>query len=482
MTPSLERALDRASSARRLTSVVVLQFADLATLTLAYCVALQATEYGLRGMFFGRWLDWSISMRQLAGLGVCLLAWHVLLHARGLYGSYRLVRTRQMLLDIAHAVMLTTVPVVVPLGVVGGLSHTDGIVLASFPVLAFVGLALERLCVRAVVTVLRALGRNLRYAVVVGDARSAARTAALLTERESLGYVVVNTLDVTARSDDGKPFLEDFEAILDRHPVDEVFVDLPFSRHHALIGAIAGLCHEQGSIVRIVANLGLERHGWRTASTLVDQPIVTVGNTPYDPLYLSAKRLLDLLVSTVVVVTLAPLFVAIAIAIKLDSPGLVFFAQERVGQNRRRFRAYKFRTMVPNAEALQAELEAKNEATGAIFKMREDPRVTRLGSWLRRTSLDELPQFFNVLRGEMSLVGPRPLPLRDVNRIDVRWHKRRFAVKPGITCLWQVNSREPNFNKLITADMDYIERQSFTLDLKILAKTVPAVLLRQGVH
>jgi lipopolysaccharide/colanic/teichoic acid biosynthesis glycosyltransferase len=160
----------------------------------------------------------------------------------------------------------------------------------------------------------------------------------------------------------------------------------------------------------------------------------------------------------------------------------VFFAQERVGLKRRRFRLYKLRTMVSNAEQQQTALEALNEADGPVFKIRDDPRITRFGRWLRRTSLDELPQLWNVLHGEMSFVGPRPLPLRDVERIAVATHKRRFSVKPGITCLWQIHRREPRFHEWIKADLAYIDNWSLTLDLQILLKTIPAVLSRRGAY
>jgi lipopolysaccharide/colanic/teichoic acid biosynthesis glycosyltransferase len=162
----------------------------------------------------------------------------------------------------------------------------------------------------------------------------------------------------------------------------------------------------------------------------------------------------------------------------------VFFIQRRVGYNRRQFNMVKFRTMVPDAERLQKELEALNEAHGPVFKIKDDPRITSIGRLLRKTSLDELPQLFNVLRGDMSLVGPRPLPLRDVQRFEENYLKRRFSVKPGITCLWQVNGRSAttSFDEWIEQDLAYIDHWSFVLDLKILAKTIPAVIKGTGAH
>jgi lipopolysaccharide/colanic/teichoic acid biosynthesis glycosyltransferase len=168
---------------------------------------------------------------------------------------------------------------------------------------------------------------------------------------------------------------------------------------------------------------------------------------------------------------------AIAAAIRLTSPGAALFVQERYGLHKRRFRMYKFRTMVADAERLQAELESCNEAQGPVFKIRNDPRITAIGRFLRKTSLDEFPQFLNALKGEMSLVGPRPLPLRDVSRFDDASLMRRFSVKPGLTCLWQINDRsQSNFDRWIALDLRYIDEWSLKLDLKILAHTVPAVI------
>jgi lipopolysaccharide/colanic/teichoic acid biosynthesis glycosyltransferase len=173
--------------------------------------------------------------------------------------------------------------------------------------------------------------------------------------------------------------------------------------------------------------------------------------------------------------------IAAAIAVHLSSGGPILFVQTRYGRNRKRFPMFKFRSMVIDAEQRQAELETMNEAQGPVFKLKSDPRVTRVGTFLRRTSIDELPQLFNVLRGEMSLVGPRPLPLRDVSRFEESWLLRRFSVRPGITCLWQIKGRsETTFDQWIEQDLTYIDHWSLGLDLKILLMTIPAVLRGSG--
>ena len=167
--------------------------------------------------------------------------------------------------------------------------------------------------------------------------------------------------------------------------------------------------------------------------------------------------------------------------IKLTSPGPVLFVQERVGLGKRSFRLYKFRTMMQGAEKKLAELEHLNEMSGPVFKIKNDPRITKIGHFLRKTSIDELPQLINVLKGDMSLVGPRPLPVRDYNGFEQDWQRRRFSVRPGITCLWQVNGRSNvSFDKWMKLDMEYIDNWSLLLDFKILILTIPAVFRGSG--
>jgi exopolysaccharide biosynthesis polyprenyl glycosylphosphotransferase len=193
------------------------------------------------------------------------------------------------------------------------------------------------------------------------------------------------------------------------------------------------------------------------------------------------KRTFDIALSSILLIILLPLFLLVSVLIKLDSRGPVFFIQERVGLNKRRFHLFKFRTMIQDAEHLRDQLAELNEVSGPVFKIKHDPRLTRVGKWLRKLSIDELPQLINVFIGEMSLVGPRPLPVVDYNGFNKDWYNRRFSVRPGITCIWQINGRNNiSFDRWMELDMNYIDNWSLSLDLKIILKTIPAVVSCKG--
>jgi exopolysaccharide biosynthesis polyprenyl glycosylphosphotransferase len=193
------------------------------------------------------------------------------------------------------------------------------------------------------------------------------------------------------------------------------------------------------------------------------------------------KRILDFSVALITVIIVFPVMMLVALLIKIASPGPILFPQKRVGHNKRKFTMYKFRTMVVDAEKQMEQLQHLNEVSGPVFKIKDDPRITPIGKFLRKTSIDELPQLFSVLKGDMSLVGPRPLPVRDYEGFNEDWQRRRFSVKPGITCLWQVQGRSSiSFEKWMELDLQYIDKWSLWLDLQILAQTIPAVLRGSG--
>jgi exopolysaccharide biosynthesis polyprenyl glycosylphosphotransferase len=275
--------------------------------------------------------------------------------------------------------------------------------------------------------------------------------------------------------------LDDVPRVLSANQVDEVMICLPLRSHYERIEEIANAATEGGIVVRMPADFFELRLAHADVDHLHRIPIVTLAASTPPAQGLLIKRALDILGASAGLLLLAPLLLVIGVAVSLDSPGPILFAQERVGLGRRRFWMWKYRTMLQGSEAQQGVLEARNGLRGAAFKLWHDPRVTRVGRILRRLSLDELPQLFNVLKGEMSLVGPRPLWVRDAERISVDWQRRRFSMKPGLTCLWQANGRhEISFDHWMELDLQYIDNWSPTLDVEILMKTVPAVIRGTG--
>jgi exopolysaccharide biosynthesis polyprenyl glycosylphosphotransferase len=402
-----------------------------------------------------------------------LVFWHLTLRSLGLYRSYRLSPRPQEWRDLAVASAIGVVPL---------LAFTGPLLPATFGAIALAGLGAQRALLRSLARGIRRRGRNLRNIVLVGTADTARDVRTRLVRHDELGYRIADVVRVDDARAEHDTILARVADGIDHGGLDEVFVALPFDVAQGLMRELLALCGEQGVTVRLVTSALDALLARARVDEFDGSPVVTIFNGPPDSLSLAAKRLIDVLLSAVGLVLLAPMLAVLAILVKLDSSGPVFFAQERVGLKRRRFRLYKLRTMVSDAEQQQTALEALNEADGPVFKIRNDPRITRIGRWLRRTSLDELPQLWNVLLGEMSIVGPRPLPLRDVERIAVATHKRRFSVKPGITCLWQIHRREPRFHEWIKADLAYIDNWSLTLDLQILLKTIPAVLSRRGAY
>jgi exopolysaccharide biosynthesis polyprenyl glycosylphosphotransferase len=275
--------------------------------------------------------------------------------------------------------------------------------------------------------------------------------------------------------------LTDFNAYIRDNVVDEVVIALPMKSLYQEASRIFTICEEQGIIVRNLSDIFNSKLARSRTEYFEGEPLTAHYSGAMGGWQVWAKRIMDLVLSIILLLVLSPLFLLTALLIKLDSPGPVFFIQERVGLGKRKFRLYKFRTMIDGADKLQDELEALNEVSGPVFKMKNDPRVTKVGKLLRKISIDELPQVFNVLKGDMSLVGPRPLPVRDYNGFDQDLHRRRFSIRPGITCLWQVNGRSSvPFENWMQMDMQYIDNWSLWMDLKIMVKTIPAVFKGSG--
>jgi exopolysaccharide biosynthesis polyprenyl glycosylphosphotransferase len=273
--------------------------------------------------------------------------------------------------------------------------------------------------------------------------------------------------------------IDDLEEILHGRIVDEVAICLPFSMEE-IIEQAAYLCEQEGKVVRMpVAPVERVLTGGRL-ETIDGVGVYSLANGPDRAFSLIVKRILDIAGSAVLLVLLSPLVLVLAALIKLDSKGPVLFRQARVGLHGRPIHVLKFRSMCVGAEEQLEDLLKHNEINGYAFKLANDPRITRVGRFLRRSSLDELPQLWNVFRGEMSLVGPRPPLPSEVANYDI-WHRRRLSMKPGMTGLWQVGARRsPEFDHWVEQDLEYIDSWSLWLDLKIIARTVPAVLAGTG--
>jgi len=268
---------------------------------------------------------------------------------------------------------------------------------------------------------------------------------------------------------------------LREHPVGRViFVSAESPKN----GDLPPDCEAEGIEVWIVSNQINGIIGVPHVSTVGNSRILIFHRNRSEAWYHLTKRILDIIASLFALILLSPLLLCIVISIKLTSPGPVIFKQVRSGKRGKRFTIFKFRSMVINAPEMHSDLQDHNEMDGPVFKISKDPRVTTLGAFLRRTSLDELPQLFNVLRGEMTLVGPRPLPDYETLKIAASSHRRRLSVKPGLTCLWQISGRSSitSFEDWVNLDLKYIDKASFALDLWIILKTIPVVLFRCGAH
>jgi exopolysaccharide biosynthesis polyprenyl glycosylphosphotransferase len=360
-------------------------------------------------------------------------------------------------------------------------------IVLMFACLDFLGLLLIRLWfVWHFRRVLRN-GDNHLQVLIIGTGNRASRLSKALRGNTEWGLRILGHLDpdealVGESIDDAKVLgaVKDISSVLKNHVVDQVILAIPRGMI-ANVEQIAWACEEEGVRFSVMADVFDVRVARMELVEFGGLPLLTLYPVSRDEWKDLVKRFIDLAISLALLPALLVVTAGIAIAIKLDSSGPVFFMQQRVGLNKRLFPMYKFRTMFTGSERRLKEIEHLNEAKGPIFKIANDPRITRVGKILRRTSLDELPQLFNVIRGEMSLVGPRPMSIRDVDLFDKGIQRKRFSVKPGITCLWQVSGRSLlPFSKWLELDLYYIANWSLAMDFKILLKTIPAVVRGTG--
>ena len=358
-------------------------------------------------------------------------------------------------------------------------------VVAAFFAADAVLLTVSRLTLVMVLNIYRIRGRSNRNVIIIGSGPKAKRIADRILENKNWGIRILGFLDYH-RSGLWRyrdiPLMGHPDGLADvilGRQVDYLVVAVDEADLN-LTGHAFAVAEEMGITVCLLSDVYFHPISKATSTTFLDFPAVVYSSAPDDRIHLSMKKVIDWFGAMAGVALSLPLAITAAAAIKLEDGGPVFFRQTRSGRNGKPFTMLKFRTMVPKADQLKESLTGKNEMSGPVFKIRNDPRVTKVGAFLRKTSIDELPQLINVLKGDMSLVGPRP-PLPDeVAKYD-RWQRRKLSVKPGLTCLWQVNGRNQiDFEDWMKLDLEYIDNWSLWLDTKILMKTVPAVFKREG--
>lgn len=436
----------------------------------------------------GRILGGQFSGNELLGVLVLGFAWLAIFNSVVQYETNRLKPLQSQIVDVIKATTASAFLLTLAASIFG-FSRISREATVIFWLVASCLCVLARVLLRGVLMEVRRSGYNYRHVVILGFNDTALKIAQRIDANPVLGYKIagfISDLDDGQAGPTRQPphpvigHVKDLKAILEQRAVDEIVICVPFMTHVALTAEAVRLAHELGIVVRLfpdtasaqlVSRLHVERFEGDPVITLFREQML---------MQLLLKRLMDIVLSLAGLIALSPLLLLVALIIKFTSPGPVLFAQQRVGMNKRLFKLYKFRSMYVDAEARKRELEHLNEMDGPVFKIKNDPRVTPVGRFIRKTSIDELPQLLNVLFGQMSLVGPRPPLLSEVDRYE--WlYRRRLSIKPGITCLWQISGRNNiTFKQWMEMDKAYIDNWSLWLDMKILAKTIPAVVLSRG--
>ena len=420
---------------------------------------------------------------------IVLILWSVLFFTYESYHSHRTVPLTREAFTTLRAigvgmVLLATLAYLLPLR---QLSRSWFIL---FAVLSSVLLVAEKILLRVIARWVRSKGLNYRTIVIVGTGRRATDIARMVLGHKYWGYKILGFVSDGHRLSNGwaryRIFgsVPDLKRILETGEIGEPIDEIVFAVTRKKLDEMKQIflmCEELGIRTRVAMNIFQNRVARMEIEELEGVPFLTFTTTPSNEAQLALKRALDVALSVGVLALAAPIIVAAAALIKITSPGSVLFKQRRIGLNGRIFTLYKFRTMIADAHARREEVAHLNEMNGPAFKAKDDPRVTPIGRWLRRFSLDELPQLWNVLKGDMSLVGPRP-PIPEEVASYHRWHRRRLSMKPGLTCLWQISGRNEiaDFDRWMKMDLQYIDNWSPSLDFKILLRTIPAVLSGKG--
>ena len=421
---------------------------------------------------------------------IILPLWFLLLKGRRLYESQRFSPPGKEIFNILAAVSIGVITLSALSFILNARYLSRGLIILFFIINAAL-LTLSRVSIRLLLRSARQKGYNYRNFLIIGTGKEAQKVLQLVKELKYLGIKVTGFI-APAPEDNGENGkkaqdynilggVDDLPGILCRERVDGVIIALPINYFKNLRKSLE-ICEEMGIAAYVASEFLKRKIAKACLEELCGMPFLSFTTTPQLPWSMAVKRLLDITVSCALLVLLCPLFLAVAMAIKLTTRGPALFKQERVGMRGRRFTLLKFRTMVDNAEQLKYGLNNQNAMDGPVFKIKNDPRLTGVGRLLRKLSLDEFPQLINVINGDMSLVGPRP-PLPEEVTGYARWQIRRLSMPAGITCSWQASGRNHiGFEDWMKMDLQYIDNWSLLLDFKILLKTVFAVATCRGAY
>ena len=415
--------------------------------------------------------------------------WCASLYFSGAYSSWRTKTAPEIVLMVIKAAILTAISFGTA-AFLFKLKFVSRAFFIIFLVVSFIMILVEKLSIFFIMQNARRQGHNFRRLLIVGTGSRAVQFIKKVNEHKEWGFKIVGAVDYEeqhrGKEVDGTGvnvigLLEDIPMILKNNSVDEVIFLVPRARLN-LIEKSLYVCETQGVRAAIAADIFEMKIARAHQTELEGMPFIIFETTVAEEWQKTVKRAIDIITSGIGIIVLSPLFLAVAIAIKLTSPGPVFFIQKRVSLNNRKFIMYKFRSMDKDSAKKQSDMADMNIMSGPVFKLKDDPRITPVGKILRKFSIDEFPQLFNVFVGHMSLVGPRPALPKEVEQYEP-WQRRRLSMRPGITCLWQVGGRNKiGFDEWMKLDLEYIDSWSLGLDFKILLKTIPTVIFGIGAY
>lgn len=465
----------------------IVQIADGLTTLLSFVVA----------YYFWEFLRLSVPTLQIGAafkidgtsvilMGLAAVLWVVLFNYYGAYSYQRFTSFATEIKIIFKTVALGTLSLVLLLFLLRP-GYIPRSMMGLFVLVNLLFLTLEKMLQFFIAQLMRRRGLDRKTVLIVGTGDQTHRFMEAIEENFNWGLDIVGFLDINRERVGqllfGKPILgsfEDITTVLHSHALDEVIITVS-TRRMGEVREVLETCEREGVQVRIISDfLGRIAKRFR-AEMIYGLPIISISYIPGHHAALAIKRVMDIAISLSALIFLAPFFLIIAAAIKISSPGPVFYEWNVIGFNKKPFKSWKFRTMVIGADSMKAQLAHLNEMSGPVFKIANDPRIIPVGRFLRKYSLDELPQIWSVLKGDMSLVGPRPAGPHELRSYE-SWQRRKLSIKPGITCLWQASGRNKinNFEDWAKMDLEYIDNWSLWLDLRILGRTLLMVIKGTG--